>query len=339
MRLLLISPLAVPINDKTKYSGIERLVWTHAQEFIAQGHQVGVWGHTDSVFPEGVTLYSASAATYDQAEYQCYRLHQASLRQYDAIIDFSHLHLASRMIDNLPSLNIIWHAPALAKYPKAPYNIICPSNWGVREFKRVYGQDARALRVIAIDAAEYHPNGDRGDRFFCIGRNDPEKGNLNAIMVCKKAGVPLDIIAARGMQHGDAPLTEYEQAVMDNCDGKTIRFLGDLGAAEKIKVMQQARGLVYITEHPEITSHKDQEAMMCGTPAVVTAIGAAGEIVEEDVNGNLIRNERDVMTALKTFGDKDWSRCSATTTATWRKEEIIKTWLPLLQEVAQGLRW
>ena len=342
MKVLLVSPLAVPINPRTTYSGIERLVWVYSGELLAQGQEVAVVGHRDSVFPEGVEhLKAEPMADFSASEIRAYQTFQYKLRSYDVIHDFSHLHLASRTNDNLPSLNIFWHAPALAKYPKAPYNIIAPSQWAAREFKRIYHQEARAMRCIAIDPALYHPDDGQGSgRFLAIGRNDPEKGNLNAVNLCRQLGLPLDIIAARGLQHGlNEPLSDYEKLVRDSCDGKDICFLGDVSEFPKIALMQRAKALLYITDHPEVTSHKDQEAMCCGCPVICTAIGAAIEVVEHGITGFLGLTFKNYEQAIADLDSLDRAECSRVTTERWNKTAIVKAWLPLYQAVANGERW
>lgn len=340
MNILLISPLAVPITPQATYAGIERLVWVYSKEFLALSHNVTVICHPDSVFPaDAHCLRATHTSDMAQAEIAAYQLYQGQIRGFDAIIDFSHLHLASRLMANLPSANIFWHAPSTGKYPKAPYNIIAPSQWAAREFRRVYGQDSRVMRVIAIDPNEYCYSGAKSDRFLAVGRNDPEKGNINAIRLCHFLDVKLDIIAARGLHHGDEPLTPYEKEVMEACDGDQIRFLGDVATAPKIELMQAARGLIYITDHEEVTNHKAQECMMCGAPAIMNAIGAAQEIVIHGETGYLGRRDKDWLEAIENIDKIDRRRCSDLITQQWNKADVVRAWIPLLEEVAGGARW
>src|SRR3990167_8553375 len=203
MKVLLISPLGFAVNSETKYSGIEVLVYNFASELV-KNHTVGVMGHADSVFPDGVTIYPTKPLPSEKFlldELRQYRLYQSIVREYDVVHDFSHQHFISRHMANIPSLNLFWHAPALAQYPKAPYNIIALSQWAKREFERVYRQKARYQRSIALNTNIYKPSlRHRGDRFLTIGRMSPEKGNLEAILLCKKVGFPIDVVGGRGVE-------------------------------------------------------------------------------------------------------------------------------------------
>src|SRR3990167_2278552 len=120
MNILLISPPDIPIRPETRYLGIERMIWSYSKELI-QNHKVTVMGHQDSIYPEGVQLLGIRPEPNKIPELQLYQTYQYLLRTFDVIHDWSHLHLAPRFTVNLPSLNIFFHAPALAQYPKAPY--------------------------------------------------------------------------------------------------------------------------------------------------------------------------------------------------------------------------
>lgn len=337
MKILLISPLGFPINPSTKYAGIERLVWEYSKE-LSKEHDVSVFGHAQSIYPEKVKNLSILSSDSFRGEILAYQSYGYLLRTFDVIHDFSHLHLASRFNINLPSLNIFWHAPALARYEKSPYNIIALSQWAAREFKRIYRQEARYQQSIAIDTSLYKPASNRGDRFLTIGRMAPEKGNLASAMLCKKLGESLDIVGGRGAEAiGGTPLTRYEQQIQDICDGKQVRFLGEISEEEKIRVMQSCKALLYCTNHPEVTSHKIQEAMLCGAPVIVPRLGALPEIVNHGIDGFLCADEDEYLEAMKNVhGVKpDYEKLSER----YSIENVVKNYIPLYEEVSKGLRW
>ena len=322
MNILIVSPLVHAINAQTKYAGIELLAWNYAKE-LAKTHKVSLTSHPQTTFPEGVTPLPHND------ELGCFQTYQSLIRNFDVIHDFSHLHLAPRFMVNLPSLNIFWHAPSLAQYPKSPYNIIALSEWARREFKRVYRQDARYQQSICIDTSLYKPLGKRGDRFLTIGRMGVDKGNLNAVEICKLAKVPLDIV---GASCGEK---DYERKIMAYVDGENIKCHGEVPESEKIKLLQSCRGLIYATDHPEVTSHKIQEAMMCGAPVIVPALGAIPEIVTDSVDGWLCVTTQDYLSAIKCVDQLKTS----TIKDKYSIEKVVNDYIPLYEEVANGLRW
>jgi len=339
MNILLISPPEVPVRPESKYLGIERMVWEYARQLI-KNHKVTVMGHADSIYPEGVQTLPIKPQPNKFPELQLYQTHQSALRTFDVIHDWSHLHLASRYTVNLPSLNLFFHAPALVQYAKAPYNIISFSQWGAREFERIYHQKARYQQSIGIDPAIYCPKGKRGNRFLTIGRMAPEKGNLQALHICKAMGVPLDIVGGRGFEKNpNEPLTDYEKAIQEKSDGKIIKLWGEVAEDRKVKLMQSCCALLYCSNHPEVTSHKIQECMFCEAPVIVPTLGAMHEIVTDKVNGYLCREAKDYVWAIEHLDDLEPEKAYDALIDKYSIGKVVERYIPLYEEVANGLRW
>lgn len=341
MRVLLISPLGLAVTSSMRYGGIERLVWEFARELDKQGHDVTVQCVKGSVFPPKVKLLECNGGgIYDQ-ELNAWRIHSNLYRQFDIIHDFSHQHFATRNAPQyLRSVSAFWHSPALAKYIKAPYNIVAPSVWAAKEYKRVYHQEARYQEIIIIDPEKYHTGGKRGDRFLTIGRMAEEKGNLNAAKICKELGLSLDICGGRGLEKTDQdPLTEYEQAVMNLCDGKQIVFRGEVTDEEKIELMQACRALLYITDHMEPTSHKIQECIACGAPVIAPQLGALSEVVIHNVNGYLCNDWQEYKDAIANLDKLKPTACYDSFLKKYNPTAVTSDYIKLYERVAGGLRW
>lgn len=341
MNLLLISPLLFSINENTRYAGIERLVAEYAQELVKE-HKVTVMGHADSVYADGVSLLPTRPVgdIYLQSEVLQYQTYQSYLRKFDVIHDFSHQHLAARY-NNLPTLNIFWHAPSIAQYPKAPYNIIALSQWAKREFRRVYQQEARYQYSIGINTDKYKlSKRHRNDRFLAVARTGAEKGNLEAALLCHKLGFPLDINSARGPELMGQPHTEYERQVLSLVDGKQIRIWeNSMPEPEKIKMMQTNKALLYITTSPEVTSHKIQECILCGLPVIVPKLGALPEIVTHGVNGFLCETQEEYIKAVLSVNKLKPLTIYRESIERFSLVNTVKNYIPLYQDVARGLRW
>lgn len=343
MRVLLISPLGFSINPQARYVGIERLVWTFSKELTRQGHQVAVLGPSESEYPDGVTWLSAKKGLSGAAELAAYQLYNHTYWSYDALHDFSHHHFATRgQVKKFPCVSVFWHSPQLARYPKAPYDIIALSKWAVGEFQRVYGQAARYQETIIIDPDIYKPNGGnkRSERWLTIGRMAPEKGNLNAVHLCKKLGLSLDIAGGRGAEKPPSePPDEYESAILKECDGKQIRFLGEVTEEEKVDLMQTCKGLIYITDHPEVTSHKIQEAMFCAAPVIAPRLGGVPEVVTDKVNGFLCSTPEEYEQAVRNIERLPLVPAYEALVRKYSPEPVIRGYVELYQKVAEGLRW
>lgn len=322
-----------------KYGGIEKLVYNFASE-LCKSHSVTILGHTDSIFPDGTLLFGIKPLPnediYQQAELRQYQSFQSILRQFDIIHDFSHSHLASKFNSNLPSLNIIWHSPAIAQYPKAPYNIICPSKWAVMEFKRYYHQNARFQQTIALDIDTYkvHPhfNTHRTDRFLTLGMMTPRKGNLEACKLCKELGLSLDVV---GRGTGD----DFEKKIRNECDGNQIVYKGEVDEQEKISLMQRCKALLFINQEPEVTSHKVQESLLCGAPVVTTNIGALPEIITHGVNGYLCNSKSNLVKTIQEIDKLEPMKVYKQVQDTYSIENVVKGYEDLYEKIRGGLRW
>ena len=338
MNILLISPLGFAIHESTRYAGIEKLVHSYARE-LCKKHNVSVMAHADSNFPHSVAFMPTRPLTNEdiflQAELRQYQQYQSVLRKYDVIHDFSHQHFASRFNPNLPSLNMVWHAPLVAKFPKSPYNIVMPSEWGRREFERVYNQKAKFQETITIDGRVYKPkpNVKRTDWFITLGIMRENKGNLKAVLLAKEAGIKLHVAGAKS-----DPL--YEAEILKHCDDK-IRYLGEVSFHQKLTLMKTCKALIYAHSEPEVTSHKVQEFMFCGAPVLCSRIGALPEIVTHGVNGLLYDNDRDFIHGIK-YGLDQLIPVEGHF-ENFRKrfsiEMVVGNYLPLCEQVANGLRW
>ncbi|MDD4986656.1 MAG: hypothetical protein PHQ43_12925, partial [Dehalococcoidales bacterium] len=263
MRILVFSPIELPWTVGMRYSGLERLAVQFAEQWQKLGHDVTLLAHKDTSVPDGVKLLPCDGYETiqrpDHAELRAIGRYQSEFYKFDVIWDIGHLHLIARYMTNMPTVNVFSANPeyeAKSGNEKAPYNLISWSRWGIGQILKYYKRMARYQETIMVDSSVYRPAGymddhygwcinqKRGNRFLTIGRMSPEKGNLNAARLCKELGLPLDIAGGRGSEvvPGD-PLRQYEESVRELCDGKQIRFLGEVSDEEKVELMQNCRAL------------------------------------------------------------------------------------------------
>ncbi len=335
MKVLIVSPLGHPVNQETRYAGIETLVYNFTRE-LKNIFPVSVMGHSESIFPDGVTVYRTDPTKLEQfieAELVQFQTYQGIIRNFDVIHDFSHQHFAARYMPNLPSLNVFWHAPNEVQYPKAPYNIIGLSKWACRTFKQFYKHDARFQETIALDTDKYKPGTKpRTDRFMTLGVMSPSKGNREAAELCKNQGVPLDIC-------GSPLMADYVAEVMQMVDDKNIIYHGEVDEAKKLELLQTCKALIYFLQRPEVTSHKVQEAMLCGAPVITSRIGALPEIIKHGVNGFLCSTWEEYCQALKDVDKLKPLDTRDELVKSYSIESVVRGYIPLYEKVVQGLRW
>jgi glycosyltransferase involved in cell wall biosynthesis len=278
--------------------------------------------------------------------------YQSEFYKYDVIWDITNLHLPARFSRNFPTVNIFHANPEYAfksGYIKAPYNLVSWSKWGVRQIAKYYhngvpslngGQKSVYQETIMVDSEVYKPKGKRGDRFLTIGRMSEEKGNIHAVTLCKQLGLNLDVCGGRGSEKiGGQELTDYEQHVMDLCDGTQIKFLGEVSDEEKIELMQTCKGLIYATNHVEITSHKVQEAMLCGAPVVIPNTGGMPEIVTHGVDGYLSNSWEEYGHFIKNIESLTPEKTRDKLVEKYKPQNVAQGYITLFEKVINGERW
>src|SRR5262249_21090346 len=108
----------------------------------------------------------------------------------------------------------------------------------------------------------------------------PDRVVVGAIRLARQARMRL-ILA--GPQDEDPDYFRSQVAPLVN--GRDVRYVGPVGAAERNRLLAGAAALLYPIREPEPFGLVLIEAMACGTPGLASALGAVPEIVEDGVTG------------------------------------------------------
>ena len=155
-----------------------------------------------------------------------------------------------------------------------------------------------------IDVSAWQLRERKDDYLLWIGRMTPEKGPHRAIAAAHAAGVPL--VLAGVIQPGQQAF--FDREVAPHLDGNRVRFVGEVGGAEKRSLFERARGLLMPIRWEEPFGMVMVEAMACGTPVIAFAEGAARELVVDGTTGFLVEDERtmaDAIGRLSTIAARD----------------------------------
>jgi len=345
MKIMVQSALAFAVTPDLCYGGMERLAWDFADELRRQGGNVVLFAAKGTVPPMGVTLFSVGFdATSDlgrEQEAVLNNLQQIKNDQYGVIHDLTHQHWYSR-IEGLdaPTISVYWHDPYIAKFPQPHHNVISLSEWSKVRFMDVYQQESIVQETILVDTQKYQYNPDvkREDWFVFVGKLSYEKGCLDAIRICREAGVKLKIIGGKGVASDPE---SYQNEVIRQSIGD-IEYLGSVSDEVKIECLQKAKALVYPVNQMEITSYKNMEALMCGCPVLVYDRGAMSHTVEHGITGLLVKDEQQFVDYLR---DDDKIKninsidCRRVAEKRWGKPNVVRDYLWLYRKVKDGFRW
>ncbi len=148
-----------------------------------------------------------------------------------------------------------------------------------------------------IDQASFSYNETPENYLLYIGRIKKYKGIHTAIAVAKQTGMPLKIAgpAPQPSQPDYKEVNPYWEEEIKPHLGGNISYVGAVDGDEKLRLLQNAKALIFPVEREEPFGMTLIEAMSCGTPVIAYAQGASPEIVVDGKTGFLInRNDEDI---------------------------------------------
>jgi glycosyltransferase involved in cell wall biosynthesis len=295
VRIGLIAPPFLAVPPPT-YGGTELVIDVLARGLQEAGHDVTLftvrestcpvpraWWYDEAVQPIGL---GAAEATQVTAAY-------AELADVDVVHD--HTLLGPLVFGGRggPPVVTTCHSPFTA------------------DLLQVYAEIARRVSVVAIsrsqrasaptipisrvvhhglDLRQYPPGAGTGGYLLFLARMSPDKGPHRAIRIARAAGRRLVIVSK--MREPDE-LAFFGSEVKPLL-GPDVEFTGEVSAADRIRLLQDATALLNPIEWPEPFGLNMIEALACGTPVLTLRHGAAPEIVTEGRTG-FLRNDADAL--------------------------------------------
>ncbi len=144
----------------------------------------------------------------------------------------------------------------------------------------------------------------RSDRFVFVGRIAPHKEVHRTVAIAKAAGIGLDIIGKINPKD-----MEYWHGIEPLVDGQQIKYLGAKNQQEVAEAFTNAKGFIFASEHLEAFGQVIVEAQACGTPVIVSDVGANGELVNNEVSGFLATTDESFIEAINKIDQIDSHKC------------------------------
>lgn len=128
-----------------------------------------------------------------------------------------------------------------------------------------------------------------------LARLSPQKGIDVAIRVAKKSGLPL-LIAGKVSKTDEVFL---KKEVYPFIDGKQIKYLGEVLGQKKKSLLANAFALIHPNIVFEACGNSMIEAMASSVPVISYDHGSNREIIEEGKTGFIVKNEKEIVLAIK----------------------------------------
>ena len=301
MRIALVSPPWLPVPP-TGYGGTETVIDRLARGFATNGHQVVLFATGDSTCPvptrwafaEAMTERIGNAAVEIQHVAHAY----GEADTFDVVHD--HTLVGPILSAQFPDLTVVTtnHGP-FNRELSSLYRSITP-RVPVIAISEHHARSATGVPIAAVirhglDLAQFPFGSGDGGYFLYLGRMTPEKGARTAALVARRAGVPL-VIAAKSREPAEQAYFEREVRPLL---GGNVEFVGEVGGAEKLRLLGGARALLNPITWPEPFGLVMIEAMACGTPVIAYRSGSVPEVVEDGVTGFIVDGEEDAVRAVR----------------------------------------
>lgn len=338
MRIGLIASPWVPVPPPA-YGGTEAVVNALDLGLQAAGHTVVLAASSDSTCPVERPGGFAPASRAGMGQSTAELPHV--IRAYEALAGLDLIH------DHTLAGPLYRHRPAGVPVVCTMHTAMSP------ELRTVYRMMARDTALVAISRNQaatapevpvarviHHgvdltaiPFGEgRGGYALFLGRMDPSKGVVEAIVTARAAGIPLRL-AAKMTERAEL---EYFRNVVAPLLGGNEEFLGEPDAAGKLELLAGAVALLNPLQWDEPFGMVMIESLAAGTPVVATPRGAAPEIVDDGVTGFLRRGTEDLALALHAAAGLDRRSCRAAVEQNFSAELMARRHAALYSELLAG---
>jgi glycosyltransferase involved in cell wall biosynthesis len=337
MRIGLISPpwLAVP---PPAYGGIEIVVDLLARGLAQAGHEVLLAAPGDSTCP--VPLVPGLPDSGGHAELTDHSL-----------IELRHVKAAYAAMTGLDLVHDHTVAGPLYRYRPASLPVVTTNHgafvYGLGDLYQAMADvtivaisrhQASTARKVSVRRIIHHglelgtvPVGLGEGGYACfLGRMSADKGVREAILIARRAGVPLRIAAK--MQQ-DAEI-EFYRDVVEPMLGGDVEYVGELAEAAKYELLGGAFALLNPIQWPEPFGLVMIESLGTGTPVVATPAGSAPEIVDDGVTGYLRRDLDGLAASLTDAADLDRAACRRVVGERFSAARMVADHVDLYAEVA-----
>ncbi len=314
MRIAIIATPWYPVPP-CGYGGIELVAYLQARELTARGHQVTVFGHSDSLTEGGFDVVPLAGPEWEEdlhtpartarlRQFMVRVLGSLERRRFDVIQDHSEL-------AGLP----VWYRRASPPVVSTIHSALEPFDSplleevsghiclvAVSRSQRAGAPGARWAAVIhnSVDLDRLVVGTRKRDLLLQLARICPDKGQHISIQVARAAGLPL-VLA--GKVEADAEGRAYFREQVEPWLGRGVTWIENVQGEAKARLLSEARAMLFPIQWEEPFGLAMVEAMASGTPVIATPRGAAPELVADGVTGFLADHVEGMLAALGRLGE------------------------------------
>jgi glycosyltransferase involved in cell wall biosynthesis len=305
MKIAQLSPLIERVPPK-KYGGTERVVSLLTEELVRRGHDVTLFASGDSITTAKLeSVYSKSLREAKIDEFQAFQLLNAGAaferaREFEVIHNhLDYYGLPFIPISSTPTVSTLHGSFNLEnRYIYSAY-----SNLNYVSISNAQRKPLPTLNYIktiyhGIDVITFPFSEEKDDYLLFVGRISREKGVHFAIDAARHLHKTL-IIAAKLDPYQKADLRYFEDVIEPELEGEQIRWVGEVDAEERNRLMSRASCLLHPINWREPFGLVMVEAMACGTPVIAFNRGSVPEILVNGKTGFIVEDLEEMVSVYE----------------------------------------
>lgn len=243
-------------------------------------------------------------------------------------IVFSHL-VDAPMVHTVHSVFYLEDEPDLAFFRSVPGRTLVNVS---RSQQRLLAHPEPTWVVYnAVDETQFPYSSAKGNYLLHIGRLTAVKGTHLAVQAAKHAGEKL--ILAGPVFEEDKQF--FVREIAPSIDGSQIQYIGPVGGAGKMALLQGAKALLVPICWEEPFGLVMIEAMSCGTPVVAFNRGSVPEIVEHGKTGFIVDDLDSMCMAVKNVAAINPACCHAAALERFSPQRMVSNYEEVYKSVIQ----
>lgn len=163
-----------------------------------------------------------------------------------------------------------------------------------------------------------------------LGRISPEKRVDRAVEIARRAGMELRVAAKV-----DAADRDYYESIRHLLDEPHVKFLNEIGDADKCAFLSNAAALLFPIDWPEPFGLVMIEALSCGTPVIAFRGGSVEEIIDDGVTGFIVESIEEAVEAVKRISSLDRGVCRAIFQTRFSATRMCQDYLRVYERVIE----
>lgn len=317
LKIAQIAPLWIPIPPIT-YGGIELMLSELTEKLVERGHKVTLFASGDSKTKAKLVPITEKALWLRKDTRNPHAAVMRMLKEIGNVVsdfDIIHNHFSFfayplTLNKNSPPQLSTEHRPVDTEHAKAikayPEAFLCAISEDNKLSIKEHDIPVSGMVYNGIDVNKYEFGRNGRNYLLYLGRLNKEKGVLTAIEAAKAAGEKL-IVAGNAV--GSDEVLYFMREVQPHIDGANINFVGHVNFETKIKLLKEARALLFPIDRREPFGLVMIEAMAAGVPVIAFKRGSVPEVIEHEKTGFIVENKKQMVDAIKQIGEIDRRAC------------------------------